>query len=35
MSEKKVVPAVAGWFSVGPDGPRLLGTRCRACGALG
>jgi uncharacterized OB-fold protein len=29
---KKRVPAIEGWFSDG-DEPRLLGTRCVACGA--
>lgn len=32
MSEKIEVPAVEGWFRQGPEGPHLLGTRCRGCG---
>ncbi|CAN5703137.1 OB-fold domain-containing protein [soil metagenome] len=31
MPTKTRVPAVEGWFTDGPDGPALLGTRCRAC----
>jgi uncharacterized OB-fold protein len=31
---KKRVPAVAGWFTMDEAEPRLLGTRCVACGAL-
>jgi hypothetical protein len=27
-------PAVDGWFSLDPEEPRLLGTRCRACGTV-
>jgi uncharacterized OB-fold protein len=30
---KKQEPAVAGWFTVEAGAPRLLGTRCKACGA--
>jgi hypothetical protein len=32
VSEKKDVPAIAGWFTSTPDGPALLGTRCTECG---
>ena len=35
MNEAKTrTPAMAGWFTLDPDEPRLLGTRCRACGAV-
>ena len=27
-------PAIAGWFTLDPDRPRLLGSRCRQCGTL-
>ncbi|MDH3212272.1 MAG: OB-fold domain-containing protein [Myxococcales bacterium] len=30
---KAQTPAVEGWFRSDPDGPRLLGTRCSACGS--
>jgi uncharacterized OB-fold protein len=29
---KTRAPAVEGWFTMDADEPRLLGTRCRACG---
>jgi len=32
MPEKAKVPAVEGLFTMDPREPRLLGTRCRACG---
>jgi uncharacterized OB-fold protein len=28
------IPAVEGWFREGPDGPRLLGSRCHDCGSV-
>lgn len=28
------VPAIEGWFTTDPDDPRLLGTRCQACGTV-
>ncbi len=28
------VPAVEGWFTLDPDGARLLGTRCTSCGTV-
>jgi len=28
------VPAIEGWLTLDPAAPRLLGTRCRACGAI-
>ena len=31
--EKTKVPAVAGWFTMDEEHPRLLGTRCSACGS--
>ncbi len=31
---KTPIPAVEGWFTLDPREPRLLGTRCRACGAV-
>lgn len=27
------VPAIDGWFTLDPDAPALLGTRCVACGS--
>lgn len=32
MSDKTTVPAVDGLFTMNAEQPRLLGTRCRACG---
>ena len=32
MTEKTLAPAVEGLFTMDPHEPRLLGTRCRACG---
>jgi uncharacterized OB-fold protein len=29
---KTQTPVVEGWFRSDPDDPRLLGTRCKACG---
>ena len=35
MAEGKTKrPAVEGWLTLDPAAPRLLGTRCRACGAV-
>ena len=35
MAEAKTrTPAVEGWLTLDPAEPRLLGTRCRACGAV-
>lgn len=35
MADAKTrIPAVEGWFTLDPREPRLLGTRCRACGAV-
>jgi uncharacterized OB-fold protein len=31
---KRKEAAVEGWFTLDPAAPRLLGTRCRACGAV-
>ncbi len=28
---KKRVPAIEGWFSLDPEKPHLLGSRCRSC----
>ncbi|HJP66507.1 MAG TPA: Zn-ribbon domain-containing OB-fold protein [Actinomycetota bacterium] len=33
-SSKPKVPAIEGWFTMDPDRPRLLGTRCEACGSV-
>ena len=33
-NSKKRVPAVAGWLSIDPERPRLLGTKCIACGSI-
>jgi uncharacterized OB-fold protein len=27
-------PAVEGWFTLDPEAPRLLGSRCAACGSV-
>lgn len=32
MTTKTQVPAIEGWFTLDPDNPALLGTRCTACG---
>jgi uncharacterized OB-fold protein len=31
---KTRVPAIDGWFSLDPDNPQLLGTRCADCGTV-
>ena len=31
---KTRVPAVDGWFTMDPDDPRLLGSRCATCGTF-
>jgi len=31
---KARTPAMEGWLTLDPAAPRLLGTRCRACGAV-
>jgi uncharacterized OB-fold protein len=31
---KQRSPAVPGWFTLGPERPALLGTRCQACGTV-
>jgi hypothetical protein len=31
---KTRAPAIEGWLTLDPAAPRLLGTRCRACGAV-
>jgi|ERR1700694_401620 len=30
---KPSLPAIEGWFTMDPEDPRLIGTRCRACGS--
>jgi uncharacterized OB-fold protein len=32
-SPKTKLPAIQGWFTMDPERPRLLGTRCSACGS--
>lgn len=32
-SPKPKVPAIHGWFTMDPDRPRLLGSRCSDCGS--
>jgi uncharacterized OB-fold protein len=32
-SPKPKVPAVDGWFTMDPERPRLLGSRCSVCGS--
>jgi uncharacterized OB-fold protein len=34
MTKKTRVPAVEGLFAETADGPRLLGSKCRGCGAV-
>ena len=34
MSAKQKVPAIDGWFTLDEREPRLLGSRCTACGAV-
>ncbi|HVN52597.1 MAG TPA: OB-fold domain-containing protein [Acidimicrobiales bacterium] len=34
MAAKTQVPAVEGWFTLDPDRPALLGSRCRSCGIV-
>ena len=34
MAAKTQVPAVDGWFTMDPDRPALLGTRCTGCQAI-
>lgn len=34
MSEKPRTPAAPGWFTLDSREPRLLGTRCKACGSV-
>jgi len=31
MPDKARTPAIEGWFSMDPEAPRLLGTRCSSC----
>ncbi len=31
---KPQLPAIEGWFNMDPEDPRLLGTRCSACGTV-
>jgi uncharacterized OB-fold protein len=31
---KKRIPAVEGWLNIDPDHPRLIGTKCSACGSI-
>ena len=31
MAGKTPLPAIEGWFTLDPDRPALLGSRCRAC----
>jgi uncharacterized OB-fold protein len=31
---KQRLPAVQGWLNIDPDHPRLIGTRCTACGSV-
>ena len=32
MSPKPLAPAIAGWHTMDPDEPHLIGTRCTDCG---
>lgn len=34
MTSKPRVPAIEGWFTLDEASPRLLGSRCKACGAV-
>lgn len=31
MPDKTRTPAIEGWFTMDPEAPRLLGTRCSSC----
>ena len=31
---KKRIPAVEGWLNIDPAHPRLIGTKCSACGSI-
>ena len=33
MATKTRVPAIEGWFTLDPERPALLGTRCTSCGS--
>lgn len=32
MSEKPLVPAIEGWYTMDPQAPHLIGSRCSGCG---
>jgi uncharacterized OB-fold protein len=32
MSDKPLVPAIDGWYTMNADAPQLIGTRCSGCG---
>jgi uncharacterized OB-fold protein len=32
MEVKKQIPCLEGWFTMPPEQPRLIGTRCQSCG---
>lgn len=34
MGDKPALPVPAGWFTMDPERPHLLGTRCTACGTF-
>jgi uncharacterized OB-fold protein len=34
LATKTQVPAVDGWFTLDPDRPALLGSRCQSCGIV-
>lgn len=31
-SESKRTPVIEGWFTMGEEGPHLIGNRCKSCG---
>jgi uncharacterized OB-fold protein len=33
MAEKNSAPAIAGWYTLDPKTPHLIGTRCKGCGS--
>lgn len=30
--ETRKIPVIEGWFTMGPEGGRLIGNRCKSCG---
>jgi len=32
MADKKQIPCLEGWFTMPPEEPQLIGTKCNSCG---